>query len=143
MVGNIKWEVYKGYFDALGKLSYYSMMIASVASVALSLASSIWLGMWSQSNNDSPDSVSFYIGIYVVLSVGTVVANLVANLVGYSGAVNASAVLHNELVHSLFMAPISFFDSTPLGRITNRMSKDMGMIDSAIMLNLQLITKLV
>lgn len=141
MVGSIQWEVYRGYFEALGKVAFYGMMFASVASVALSLASSIWLGMWSQSNNESPNSVVYYIGVYVALSMATVVSNLFANLVGYSGAVTASAHMHNDIVHSLFMAPISFFDSTPLGRITNRMSKDMNMIDNTIMLNLQLIVR--
>jgi ATP-binding cassette, subfamily C (CFTR/MRP), member 1 len=141
VVGSIQWEVYQGYFDALGKVAFYGMMFTSIASVALSLASSIWLGMWSQSNNESPNAVSYYIGVYVALSIGTVIANLLANLVGYAGAVTASAEMHNDIVHSLFMAPISFFDSTPLGRITNRMSKDMNMIDNTIMLNLQLITK--
>jgi ATP-binding cassette, subfamily C (CFTR/MRP), member 1 len=134
--------VYDGYFTALGTISFYGLIFANAASVAVSLASSMWLGTWANSSEDGNGSVAFYIGIYVVLSIATVIMNLVGNLVGYSGAVDASRSMHADLVRSLMMAPISFFDSTPIGRITNRLSKDINQIDTSIMLNVQLIVRL-
>ncbi len=127
------------YFYSLGKITFYSTIAASVSSVAVSLFASIWLGIWAEnSTGDGGRSVFFYISIYVALSVSSVVLSYAATALGFAGAVTASAKMHGEFVHSLLRAPISFFDSTPIGRITNRLSKDMSQVDTLIMFNFQL-----
>lgn len=37
--------------------------------------------------------------------------------------------LHHEMVEKLSRAPVSYFDKTPVGRIVNRFSNDMGIMD--------------
>lgn len=44
----------------------------------------------------------------------------------------AGRKLHNEMLISLMKAPMWYFDTTPLGRIVNRFSKDIDIVDSAI-----------
>lgn len=48
------------------------------------------------------------------------------------GTVNSSETLHQSLLERIMRAPLGFFDTTPLGRIVNRFSKDIDTIDSAI-----------
>lgn len=50
----------------------------------------------------------------------------------FNGSLRASRILYERMIRRLLAAPIRFFDSTPAGRITNRLSKDMGAIDTEL-----------
>ncbi|KAI8886932.1 hypothetical protein K501DRAFT_330885 [Backusella circina FSU 941] len=74
---------------------------------------------------------------------GYVAINLVAILFGglrfavtYWSGLKACRALYAELLHRIFRAPLRFFDTTPVGRIINRFSKDFEAIDSSVPVNL-------
>jgi ATP-binding cassette, subfamily C (CFTR/MRP), member 1 len=46
------------------------------------------------------------------------------------GAIKAARNLHNRLLYNILRLPLSFFDTTPLGRVMNRFSRDTDMIDT-------------
>ncbi|WWC90401.1 uncharacterized protein L201_005336 [Kwoniella dendrophila CBS 6074] len=74
-------------------------------------------------------STLFYLGVYWGISACYILA--VAGRVGitFFGALNASQSLYSKLVKRILGAKMRFFDSTPSGRIMNRLSKDMSSID--------------
>jgi hypothetical protein len=45
------------------------------------------------------------------------------------GGINAAGKLHASALARVLRAPVSFFDTTPLGRILNRFSSDVSVID--------------
>ena len=49
-----------------------------------------------------------------------------------NGALHASRTLHLRLLYNCLRSPVSFYDMTPLGRILNRFSKDVDVIDTSI-----------
>lgn len=63
-----------------------------------------------------------FIGIFVYIN----------SLMRLLGAVTASQVLHLGILSNVIQSPMSFFDTTPSGRIVNRFSKDLDTLDTVI-----------
>lgn len=86
-------------------------------------------------NNSVPclrHPVSFYLGIYSLFGVLQSVHTLLGAIFLAIGSIRASRIFHRRMLKTVLRAPMSFFDTTPLGRIVNRFSKDMYMIDEMI-----------
>ena len=49
------------------------------------------------------------------------------------GVIKAASFLHLKMLEQIMRSPMSFFDTTPLGRILNRFSKDVDTCDGTLM----------
>ncbi|KAI8379596.1 P-loop containing nucleoside triphosphate hydrolase protein [Radiomyces spectabilis] len=78
------------------------------------------------------DSVNFYLGVYVLITMSNILVGTVRFAGLYWGTLRASKKLYAQLLHRVFRAPLRFFDTTPIGRILNRFSKDFETVDSTI-----------
>lgn len=105
----------------------------------------VWLKWWTESyypfprkpgGNGSGD-LDYYIGIYCFITLMAVFLTIVRMFWQFYGSIRASRSLYEELLVSIVRAPIRFFDTTPVGRIINRFSKDFEVIDG------HMITKMV
>ncbi|KAJ2861927.1 hypothetical protein GGI22_002326 [Coemansia erecta] len=74
-------------------------------------------------------STGYWLGIYVLIGVVNVAWRTIQMFIAYHGSVQASRTLHAQLIQTIVRATPRFFDSTPLGRIINRFSRDMQTID--------------
>ncbi|NXD67846.1 MRP2 protein, partial [Eolophus roseicapillus] len=57
---------------------------------------------------------------------------LLATILSAYGAMRASRVMHQQLLNNILRVPMSFYDTTPTGRIVNRFAKDIFTIDETI-----------
>ncbi|GAA6230797.1 multidrug resistance-associated protein 7-like [Lates japonicus] len=82
-------------------------------------------------SNMSSD-VKFYLMVYGSIAVAnTVFTALRAFLFAY-GAICAATAIHNRLLDRVLKATVTFFDTTPLGRILNRFSSDVYSVDDSL-----------
>lgn len=130
-VGDVSAHVYKMWAMAAGGVTVVVFVILLYIFVEMiSVLASWWLAYWSE--NRLYGTTSFFLGIYIAINIGAVVFNLLRELALRLVALKASKLLFNDLVKSVMYAPMSFYDTTPLGRIINRFSKDIYTIDEQL-----------
>lgn len=83
---------------------------------------------------DNPSSVNvwYYLGVYALLGLAYTVLSFLREIIVFYGSLRASKNIHKVLMDNIMRAKFKFFDSTPLGRIMNRFSKDMEAIDQEV-----------
>ncbi|KAI9327008.1 hypothetical protein DFJ73DRAFT_632281 [Zopfochytrium polystomum] len=75
----------------------------------------------------------YYIIGYGLISTSWVVLFLSTHAVRCFGSYFASKKFNKILMENIMFAPMRFFDTTPIGRILNRASKDLSVIDKSVM----------
>jgi len=68
----------------------------------------------------------------------TAIALLGTSIIFAIGCLRAARDLHHKLLGNTLKLPMSFFDVTPLGRILNRFSKDIDVIDAHLPMTMRL-----
>ncbi|XP_044528646.1 ATP-binding cassette sub-family C member 10 [Gracilinanus agilis] len=81
--------------------------------------------------NSSLD-VQFYLIVYGAIASANSIFTLLRALLFAAGILQAAATLHHRLLHRVLRAPVTFFDSTPTGRILNRFSSDVACADDSL-----------
>ncbi|KRY48044.1 Multidrug resistance-associated protein 1 [Trichinella britovi] len=139
-VGNIKAKVYLDYVKAIGFFSTFVITMLYITSNGFSVGASFWLADWSYDANryaNETTSTDVRLGIYASLGVLQGIFILLATtLLSYS-MVLASRDIHESLLNNLLRSPMSFYDVTPLGRILNRIGKDIDVIDDTLPLTVR------
>mmetsp|Transcript_14384 Transcript_14384/g.31486 ORF Transcript_14384/g.31486 Transcript_14384/m.31486 type:complete len:531 (-) Transcript_14384:1594-3186(-) len=136
-VGAVSWKVYRKYFEAGGGLLQLTFAIFMFVLCALnSLLSVSWISYWTTDPNHERHPRSFYLSMYAAMAVSLGFFTFFRSYILAKFGVRASGVLHKNLLASVLNAPMSFFDTTPTGRILSRFSKDLYSIDLEISDNL-------
>ncbi|KAJ1651659.1 hypothetical protein GGF38_005534, partial [Coemansia sp. RSA 25] len=102
--------------------------------------SNVWLKIWSSANevrerNGTPEShgVQYYITVYGLLGLASSVFAYSQSIILWSAcAVRCGRATHRNMLAAVLRSPISFFDTTPLGRVLQRFSKDQTSVDEVI-----------
>ncbi|GJJ76107.1 hypothetical protein EMPS_08466 [Entomortierella parvispora] len=76
--------------------------------------------------------LNYYLGIYALLSFAYIFTIMCRQAVQYRGSISASRSLHRRLLSQILNSPVRFFDTTPLGRIMNRFTKDIETVDQEV-----------
>ena len=128
-VKSVPWKVYGAYIKASGSyLNAPAVIGLLVIAQASSIITTLWLGWWVS------DMYGFSRGTYAVIFAALgIVQSLLMFAFAYSltiaGTRSSKALMHKAM-ESTLRAPVSFFDTTPTGRILNRFSKDVDVMDN-------------
>ncbi|XP_044734303.1 multidrug resistance-associated protein 1 isoform X4 [Chrysoperla carnea] len=130
--GSVKWKVYSHYLLSIGLFLCISTIFMNMVFQAFSIGSNFWLSVWSDDEEHSQERKGLYLGVYGALGVGQVCAVITAVICLAIGALGASEKMHNHLLGIVLRNPMSFFDTTPVGRVLVRFSHDVDVMDTTM-----------
>ena len=143
--GSVSWRVYMMYFRAMGFVLFGGCIVLyTVYQIFLSF-SSIWVSFWSdnklpfeeelepgEERNMTSTRRDIFLGIYGATGLCQALGAVFASLLLYLATISGGRVLHHKMLDRIMRAPMSFFDTTPQGRILNRFGKDVDVLDSTM-----------
>ncbi|KAJ4480031.1 ABC transporter [Lentinula aciculospora] len=129
--GAVSGAIYKTYIKSgngfvLLPIFFLSLVLVQGATVM----SSYWLVYWEELKWNQ--SEGFYMGVYAGLGVAQATAMFLMGTTFALLTYFASQRLHKAAIERVMRAPMSFFETTPLGRIMNRFAKDIDTIDNLL-----------
>ena len=133
-VGAVKKTIYFDYLKSLGgsnsKTSPWILFLLIFGALFVAVAPLIqraWLSYFS-SHQESWKSITA-IGIYGIIGIVVLILSLLNNFFWLDRGIKAGKSMHDKMLRSVLKAPVRFFDSTPVGRIIQRFSRDVESVD--------------
>ncbi|ORZ39286.1 P-loop containing nucleoside triphosphate hydrolase protein [Catenaria anguillulae PL171] len=131
--GSVNWRVYALYCKYCG----YALMALNFGitaiGVAIGIYTTVWLAQWATASARGEGGLAFYLGIYSGLTFVNSVLNVGGIIFGFAiVAIRGARKTMAGMLDNILRVPMSFFDTTPSGRIINRFSADLKSVDSSI-----------
>ncbi|XP_072038843.1 ATP-binding cassette sub-family C member 9-like [Amphiura filiformis] len=150
MRGSVSWKVYWFFIKNLGVHIFAVIVFLLVATNGIQIGTNFLLSEWSEkganlSDDTSPDVIdeisAYYFPRYAALSFSVVITTLLATAGILLSTLVAGRRLHNQMLDRVMHSPMRFFDTTPLGRVLNRFSSDIVVLDLRLGMTLTLFSR--
>ncbi|KAI9439887.1 ABC transporter [Lactarius indigo] len=131
--GAVNVQVYRQYFQSGNGVVLMPIMLVTIVLMQVSFVlSSYWLVWWQEREWQRPQGFYACMGIYATLGVGQALATFLNGTTVAFIVYSASRRMHDNAITRVMLSPMSFFETTPVGRIMNRFSKDIDTIDNLL-----------
>lgn len=132
-VGAVGLTVYRNYIKHGGGNALFAVdLLLFAASNFFWVFTRTWVALWTDDASYEQNTEAYYLIGYALIAIAFALTTYLRTaLIMYIGVL-ASKSLHLKVLESVLHAPMSFFDTTPLGRVLSRFSKDMYSLDSQV-----------
>ncbi|XP_037038028.1 ATP-binding cassette sub-family C member Sur isoform X2 [Bradysia coprophila] len=132
--GKIPNRIYMLYLKACGLYIVFIFCVSAFGWQALRIYTDVWLRGWTDIDYDSSgtEEIFYYFQVYGALSLVCIVFSMITTPAGQVCGNKASIFLHEQLLNGVMKQSLNFFQTTPLGRVMNRFSNDITVIDKKI-----------
>mmetsp|Transcript_8755 Transcript_8755/g.17931 ORF Transcript_8755/g.17931 Transcript_8755/m.17931 type:complete len:617 (+) Transcript_8755:380-2230(+) len=124
--GAVTLAVYLQYAKMMGVPMCAIILVVAIGVNGSQVAVNWWLSRWSVSGSAE---TGYYLTVYAGLGLGACCLIFAYQLTFVLGGLASAAGIHHTMLAAVLRAPMSFFDTTPSGRILNRFTADMYAID--------------
>ncbi|XP_073435917.1 ATP-binding cassette sub-family C member 3 isoform X3 [Dendrobates tinctorius] len=132
--GRVKMTVFWQYIKALGLAVSIFICFLYCCQNASAIGANVWLSDWTNEAviNGTQQNTQWRVGVYAALGLLQGVLVMASSFTLAMAGISAAQKLHEALLDNKMHTPQSFYDITPIGRIINRFSKDIYVIDEVI-----------
>ncbi|KAJ5775770.1 uncharacterized protein N7511_000781 [Penicillium nucicola] len=153
--GALSLSLYKAYVARGNRLWLWVFaLLAYALYMALMIGRTWWLNVWTSSPNShlhhaNPESImsygvtklisvqtesslQYFLGLYVAISVAACAFATVRYLAVVVAAIASCRQMFDDLLTPVLRAPLRWLDTVPMGRILNRFTSDMYVLDSKL-----------
>jgi len=124
--GQVTGKTYLSYLQEMGGFFPVLLMVLIFISNELaSIAYGIVLSQWAAEKIAKAVSIGVMAGITVYV----IIIHIIKNIMFTHLLLKAAHRYHDKMFNRIVRNPVSFFDTNPLGRILNRFSNDIGVLD--------------
>ncbi|KAI1884962.1 hypothetical protein AGOR_G00215300 [Albula goreensis] len=145
--GAIAWSVYGAYIRAAGgPLAFFVNVMLFLCTTGSVAFCNWWLSYWIRQGSGNTTLVlqnytagsnsmrlnpylHYYSTVYALSMVAALLLKTMRGLLFVKCTLHAASTLHDKLFQQILRSPMAFFDTTPLGRILTRFSRDMDEVD--------------
>ncbi|KAM5532134.1 hypothetical protein V8D89_014227 [Ganoderma adspersum] len=133
LTGAVTWSVYSRYFTFAGgwTASVLPLLLFVTLSQVAQVANTLFLGFWTSSSIHG-FTQGDYMGVYAALGVASGLFAFALSLNISMMSLTAGLNMFKSAFLAVVYSPVAFFDTTPLGRIMSRLSKDQDTIDTEL-----------
>ncbi|KAG5635613.1 hypothetical protein H0H81_010631 [Sphagnurus paluster] len=127
--GAVSWDVYKKYMRYAGGTFWAPIiLVLLVLYEGSQVGNNLFLGFWT-GNTIKGFTQGKYMAVYAGLGAAQALFSFLLSLAFSLIGLVASLRLFKAALNGVLRSPVSFFDTTPMGRIQSRLSKDQDTLD--------------
>ncbi|CBI36841.3 unnamed protein product, partial [Vitis vinifera] len=128
--GKVSFQVYKQYCtEAYGWSGLAGVLLLSLAWQGSLMASDYWLAYETSEKHAKSFNASLFITNYSIIAAVSVLLIVIRSFTVTKLGLKTAQIFFSQILHSILHAPMSFFDTTPSGRILSRASTDQTNVD--------------
>jgi ABC-type multidrug transport system fused ATPase/permease subunit len=129
--GEVDMKIFKEYIQLNG--GYWNFMFLICLAMALWISFTTGAAIIMEQWCEDPANLGYYLYLYVGLSVGSNVFILFRAYKLIMAGARQGEIVHRKMMKSLLYASLGdFFNRVPVGRIVNRLTKDLRELDEEI-----------
>ncbi|KAJ3915478.1 multidrug resistance-associated ABC transporter [Lentinula edodes] len=135
-IGAIGYQTYAKYLKFAGGIWWapFILLLLTLTQGA-QVANNLFLGFWTAESIPGFGQAQ-YMGVYAALGFAQALFTFLLSFSFAIAGLVASLNLFQTALRHVLRSPISFFDTTPMGRILSRLSKDQDTLDSTLTMTL-------
>lgn len=145
--GSVKFSIVLKFFQVCSIFLSISGLIFSVLSSTAQVGANIWLSDWSDEMNKKstesiePSSNMFRLGVYALIGFVQSFFFVFSEIFFMYAFIRGAKEFHNSMLYNVLRSTLEFFESTPIGRILNRFSKDIDSSENAIPMSFKMLLR--